>query len=396
MFRTLEVLGPEHEYALVDGELQALPVVDQVIRAYRGRIVNVVSLNGYSLGKELQAHVAELKANTPFRSPVVFEEEMYRGVQEVTAFVARKFEAQLLGTGMHPLLRVGDAQVWSHRGRQLFAVLDRLFNLQQHGWLNIQSFQLNLSYGSEAEAVRLHNGVARLLPYLPAVAAASPVYDATVSEDLDSRLRFYWINQRAVPSITGDVIPEDVASFQEYRRRVIAQYSADLQRAGAPAWLLHREWVNSRGAIFRFDRRALEIRIMDEQECIKADVALSCFIRACLRGLLLQNEPPVAHRCLVQDLGAVIKAGLDAPVRHPWGPTARDVCVRYYRLAEAHASAEEKLYLPLVKTRIEGGNLANRIRRAIERRTQKTDVPDAIVHVYLQLAECLTANRLYT
>ncbi len=395
MFTTLEVLGPEHEYALVDGELRPLPIVDQVIKAYRGRIVNVVRRNGYSLGQELQAHVAELKATTPFRSPVTFEEEMYHGVQEVAEFVARKYQAQLLGTGMHPLLHVEDAQVWSHRGRQLFAVLDRLFNLQQHGWLNIQSFQLNLSYGTEAEAIRLHQGVAGLLPYLAAIAAASPVYDVAISEDLDSRLRFYWSNQRAVPSITGDVIPEDVASFQEYRRRIIARYSADLQQAGAPSWLLHREWVNSRGAIFRFDRRALEIRIMDEQECVKADVALSCFIRACLRGLLLAGEPAVAHHCLVQDLGAVVKAGLDAPVHHPWGPTARDVCARYYRLAEAHASAEEKAYLPLVQTRIEGGSLAHLIRRAVARRAQKTDVRDAIVHVYLQLAQCLTANRPY-
>jgi gamma-glutamyl:cysteine ligase YbdK (ATP-grasp superfamily) len=391
----LEVLGPEHEYSLVDEQLRPLPIVDQVIKAFKGRVVNVVSLNGYSLGKELQAHVAELKANTPFPSPVTFEEQMHKGVQEVTEFVGRKYTAQLLGTGMHPLLDLDDAQVWPHRGRKLFAVLDRLFNLHQHGWLNIQSFQLNLSYGNEGDAIRLHNQVARLLPYLPAVAAASPVYEATVSDDLDSRLRFYWINQRAVPSITGDVIPEVVHSFHEYRRSIIARYSEDLQRVGAPDDLLHREWMNSRGAIFRFDRRALEIRIMDEQECVKADVALSCFIRACLRGMLLQTDPCVSHSLLVQDLLAVIKDGLDAPVQHPHGPTARDVCTHYYRLAEAHASEEEKAYLPLVKTRIEKGSLSNLIRRAIQRRAQKTALSDAITHVYLQLAECLTANRMY-
>jgi gamma-glutamyl:cysteine ligase YbdK (ATP-grasp superfamily) len=391
----LEVLGPEHEYSLVDEHLRPMPIIDRVIKELKGRIVNFVKLNGYSFGKELQSHVAEIKANTPFSSPVEFEEQMYKAVQEVTDFVGRKHDAHLLGTGMHPLLRLDEAEVWSHRDRKLYGVLDRLFNLHQHGWLNIQSFQLNLSYGNEEDAIRLHNCLANLLPYLPAISASSPVYEAEVSEYIDNRLRFYWINQKAVPSITGDVIPEYVNSFKDYRRITINRYTEDLQKAGAPDFLLHREWLNSRGAIFRFDRKAIEIRIMDEQECIKADVALSCFTRACLRGVLLQNDPYLPHNLLVQDLTSVIKEGLEATVQHPKGPTARDVCKYYYRIALENASVEEKAYLPLVKTRIEEGNLSNLIRRAILRKEQKTDLPEAVVNVYLKLVDCLAENRMY-
>ena len=79
-----------------------MPITDQVIKELKGRIVNVVNLKNYSFGKELQSHVAELKANTPFSSPVMFEEQMYKAVQEVTEFVERKHDAHLLGTGMHP------------------------------------------------------------------------------------------------------------------------------------------------------------------------------------------------------------------------------------------------------------------------------------------------------
>jgi gamma-glutamyl:cysteine ligase YbdK (ATP-grasp superfamily) len=373
-----------------------MPIIDQVIKELKGRIVNVVNLNGYSFGKELQSHVAEFIANTPFSSPVAFEEQMYKAVQELTEFVGRKYGAYFLGTGMHPLLQLDEACVWSHRDSKLYDALDRLFNLHQHGWLNIQSFQLNLSYGNEEAAIRLHNSLANVLPYLPAISASSPVYEAKVSEYVNNRLRFYWINQRVVPSITGDVIPEYVNSFKDYRRNTINRYSEDLQKVGAPDFLLHREWLNSRGAIFRFDRKAIEIRIMDEQECIKADVALSCFIRSCLRGVLLQNEPYLSHNLLVEDLTSVIKEGLEAPVQHPKGPTARDVCKHYYRIALENASVEEKTYLPLVKTRIEDGNLSNLIRRAILKKEQKTDLLEAIVNVYLKLVDCLAENRMYS
>lgn len=392
----MEVFGPEHEYSLVDRHLHPMPITDQVIKELKGRIVNVVNLKNYSFGKELQSHVAELKANTPFSSPVMFEEHMYKAVQEVTEFVERKHDAHLLGTGMHPLLQLDEAKVWSHRDRKLYDVLDRLFNLHQHGWLNIQSFQLNLSYGNEEDAIRLHNNLTNLLPYIPAISASSPVYEAKLGEYVDNRLHFYWINQRAIPSITGDVIPEYVNSFKDYRRITINRYSEDLQKIGAPEFLLRREWLNSRGAIFRFDRKAIEIRVMDEQECIKADVALSCFTRACLRGMLLQNDPYLPYNLLVQDLTSVIKEGLEATVQHTKGPTARDVCKYYYRIAMENASVEEKAYLPLVKTRIEEGNLSNLIRKAILKKEQKTNLQEAIIKVYLKLVDCLAENRMYS
>ena len=37
--------------------------------------------------------------------------------------------------------------------------------------------------------------------------------------------------------------------------------------------------MNSRGAIARFDRNAIEIRVIDVQECPKADLAIAIFIQ---------------------------------------------------------------------------------------------------------------------
>jgi gamma-glutamyl:cysteine ligase YbdK (ATP-grasp superfamily) len=96
--------------------------------------------------------------------------------------------------------------------------------------------------------------------------------------------------------------------------------------------------------IFRFDRSALEVRVMDEQECVKSDVALSCFIRAILRGIWQQKEEfeYLSHNVLVSNLHAVIRDGLDAFVQHPKGSTARQVCHYLHKIAEENASSEEK------------------------------------------------------
>ena len=154
--------------------------------------------------------------------------------------------------------------------------------------------------------------------------------------------------RKRVPSITGEIIPEYASSLNHYKRDVIGRYSKDLEREGADKTLLNREWVNSSGVIFRFDRCALEVRVMDEQECIKSDVALACFVRAALRGLIALKAELVPHDVLVKDLNAVIKDGLNAKISSPHGKTARQVCQYYLKLAFEHAEEDEKKYLWLV------------------------------------------------
>jgi hypothetical protein len=171
---------------------------------------------------------------------------------------------------------------------------------------------------------------------------------------LDNRLKFYKINQKEVPSITGDVVPEYFQTTQEYHEKVIGAYTAEFKKHNLAKFMLDAEWINSRGAIFRFDREAIEIRCMDEQDCIKSDIAFSCFIRATLRGLLDPNtqfelQP---HELLVNDFNAIIKSGRSTPAQHPHGPTAQDVCMYFFNIASEYATPEEKVYLPLVQKRI--------------------------------------------
>src|SRR3972149_1923145 len=99
----------------------------------------------------------EIKANAPFKSPALFEETMQDAVSTIQAFLLEKYRAHLLGTGMHPLLRLEETGIWSHRHKQIYQEYSKVFNLKRHGWLNIQSFHLNLPYSTEKNGVLTHN-----------------------------------------------------------------------------------------------------------------------------------------------------------------------------------------------------------------------------------------------
>jgi gamma-glutamyl:cysteine ligase YbdK (ATP-grasp superfamily) len=393
-YKPLEVLGPEHEYSLVDKDLKALPIANKIIKGYCGRIINFIELPKFTFGKEMQLHVMEIKANTPFKTPTEFEETMQIAVETLSQIV-QKHGAMLLGTGMHPQMKLKDTEIWPHYHRKIYRQYGKIFNLNQHGWLNIQSFHLNLPFQKEADAVLIHNQLANLCAYLPAISASSPIFEGKKGSDTDNRLQFYKVNQKEIPSVTGEVIPEYTSSLSQYKRDVIGRYSMDLESAGADKTLLHREWVNSRGVIFRFDRCALEVRVMDEQECVKLDVALACFLRAAVRGLIASKADLLSHNVLVKDLNAVIRDGLYAKVLSPNGRSAREVCRFYLKLALEHAEEDEKKYLWLVEKRIEEGSLSELIRENVSKRAQKTDFHEGIIDVYSRLIKCLSDNQPY-
>ncbi len=396
MYNPLQVMGPEHELALVDQNLRAMPISDQVIKAYSGKTQNFVELPGFTFGKEMQTHVLEVKANRPFESPVEFEETIQSAVVTLSDFLLKKFGARLLGTGMHPTMRLSETGVWRHHHKRIYEEYGKIFNLNQHGWLNIQSFHLNLPYHKEADAVRQHNLLANVIPYLPAIAASSPIFEDAFGSNLDNRLTFYKVNQCEVPSITGDVVPDYASSFENYCRNVIGRYSSDLRAAGAGKAILNREWVNSRGVIFRFDRKAIEIRVMDEQECVKSDVALASFTRALMRGFLADDHTELLpHEILVADFDAVIANGLNAEVQNRYGSKARQVCQQLYKVAFENATADEKVYLPFVKHRIDNGSLSEIIRQTVKQRTQRTDFGEAVFDIYSKLINCLANNQPY-
>jgi hypothetical protein len=101
-----------------------------------------------------------------------------------------------------------------------------------------------------------------------------------------------------------------------------------------------------------------------------------------------------SHETLVQNFKQVLRKGLQASVQHPERKTAREVCLHLFKIASSNATAEEKRYLPIVKQRIECGNLSDIILRSVAQKAQKTDLEEAIISVYSRFADCLEKNKV--
>lgn len=365
------MIGPEHEFSINDESFRPLPISDSIIKKIRGRIANEAKLGcGIMVGKELQKHVIELKPKDPFLNLEEFEERMQTGVLELLSYLDNY---KLLGLGMHPFLKIENARVWDHRDRKIYEAYDRLFDIRQHGWVNIQSFQLNLPYMNERNAIEMHNKLRILIPYLVALSASSPICEGKQFY-IDSRIYFYRINQIKIPEICNDVIPEKVRSLEEYRE-ILEKIYSELRKRNAN--ILCNEWVNSRGVIFRFTRRCLEIKIMDEQECIKSDVALASFIISALRSDI---EEMSDHE---------LKKKLDSAMIHGTKELKSELR-KIFKMAKENAEKEEKRYLKIVKDRIEEGSLGERIMKKIREFSR-----EEIFKVCEELSKCIEKNEVF-
>jgi len=402
-YRAYEVAGLESEYSIVDGSLAPRCGVAALFSALTGHTTSDVELQSVGLSNELAAHVLEMKT-PPVRSLVDAEKRLVDGVRRTSKVLRERFGWRLLPTGMHPLMRPQDTELWSRGSRRIYETYARLFGIRAHGWLNVQSCQVNLPFGSERDAIVMHNAAAALVAYLPALAASSPLVEGRRGPGLSSRMVFYAKNQARIPLITNGVVPEVVDSFDDYHRRVLGGIYAALARL-RDTELIRHEWVNSRGAILRFDRRAMEVRVLDLQECPKMDVAISAFVRGALASLAARVEegklelPPRAP--LLADYGRAVKLGLGAKIAARWSlrkatpRTVRALLEALVEDAETHVRTDERPYLRLVARRLARGSLAEGIRRRTDRQRAGERRRDAIRAVYVELMDCLDANEIW-
>ncbi len=368
-----DTIGTEHEYSINSPDFTPLPVSDAILKTICGRYESEILFGDVKLGKELQKTVLEFVPRTHAESIPVLENQLVNGIRKFNHAFRGRY--RLLGLGMHPTLRLDQTAVWDHDEGEYYEVYDRLFNIRQHGWLNIQALQVNLSFGSASELVRKFNRLRALLPYLIAVTAASPVVEGALTGSMDNRLLFYRKNQEEIPLICNRIVPERIRSVQDYRREQ-EEIFAELRKRDAG--ILCEEWVNSGGIIIRFSRKCLEIKALDEQECIRSDMAACALIRSLLRCPALPVETDQDELlALTEDAIRCGAAGLR--------PELRRLC----DMAEAHAKEEERVYLPVIRDRIESGSLAELVRDRFVR-------DGTIGPVLSDLADALDTNRPFS
>ncbi len=396
--------GVELEYMLVGIEdLAVVPAVDRVLRSIAGETVNDVEIGSISWSNELVLHVIELK-NTlpaPALSPLsgIFASEVKRMNARIEP------EGWMLMPGaMHPFMIPRDeTRLWPHEGREIYETFDRIFDCRRHGWANLQSAQINFSFGNDEEFGRLHAAIRLALPILAALAASSPVAEGEITGLADTRLEVYRTNGAKFSTVVGDLIPEPVFTRKDYEETIFEPMYRELEPHN-PEGTLRHPWLNARGAIAQFVRDAIEIRVIDIQECPAADIAIGCATSAVVKALVeetlcdydrqrswsVEALLPIfrdtlrdAETAVVRDSGYLRALGF--PDRDA---TARDL---WLYLLERLEGTYEGLDSPHLKVILKDGPLARRILRALPKNPRRED----ITNVYRALSRCLESGESF-
>lgn len=397
-----EGFGVELEYMIVDREtLDVRPIADRLFREAAGGDVADFEPDGptgiVSWSNELALHIVEIKSTRPVSSLDRLAELFQDHVGRINALLG-PMGCRLMPTGMHPWMNPDtEMRLWPHENTEVYQTYDRIFGCRGHGWANLQSTHINLSFGDDAEFGRLHAAIRLVLALIPALAASSPAVDGRLSHLADHRMEVYRGNAEAVPLMAGLVIPEPVFTRAAYESEILGRLYDQLAPHD-PEGVLRHEFANARGCIARFDRGAIEIRVIDIQECPAADLAVSRLVCETVRALagglwfdpadqrligtedlhaVLLTTIKDAERAVVSDAALLACFGLDAPMPagEVWSRIAAQVCPNDGG----------------VRRLIELGTLSTRIRRALG------DKPDraAMARVYGRLCDCLAEGGMF-
>lgn len=408
--RAFAGFGIELEYMIVDSRtLEVSPICDQVLCSIAGQDTGEVQVaDDLEWSNELVAHVIELKTAGPTNNLEQLAVRFQNSIKRLNGILSRS-NARLMPTAMHPTMQperdtklypVGD-------GKEVYEAYHRIFDCRGHGWSNLQSVHINLPFYNDDEFARLHAAIRLVLPILPAIAASSPIYEGKLSGLADSRLEFYRHNQRRVPAIAGKVIPERAFSRAAYEELIFAKIYQAIAPFD-PNGELQFEWLNSRGAIARFDRNAIEIRVLDIQESPTCDLAIVATVVSLVkafydqRWLATEIQQQYDEDELFNIFVDCLQRGERATITHKdflkafgWNTTQSPTAGELWRFIAQDLIAAGKYPIShhqSVLTKIlEHGTLATRITAAVG----KDLSPSKIKAVYQRLCDTLDAGGIF-
>ena len=400
-----ERFGIELEYMIVDKDtLQVIPRADIPLgKDKKGNNLSDIRRGDVGLSNELVSHVIELKCAEPTSSFSLWSKNFHKEIIHINKELA-KINAMLLPSATHPFMNSQEEMViWPYDANEIYTTYDRIFNCKGHGWANLQSAHLNISFNGDDQFEVLHAAIRILLPLIPAIAASSPYLDSKFTQFKDARLETYRHNQEKIPSIIGQIIPEPVFSYAEYDREIFTPIKNDIAPYDTEHFLNHF-FLNSRGAIARFDRGAIEIRLVDIQECPAADIAIAELQIAVLKTIISQKwtsiekqkelETPilasflhktikVAENAIIDDKSYLLALGIEES-----SIKASDVWKHLYKHCKKSITLASQKILEKMLAR---GTLSTVLLKKIGERPSR----DRLVFEYAKLAECLAKNTLY-
>ncbi|RJP62977.1 MAG: glutamate--cysteine ligase [Ignavibacteriales bacterium] len=399
--------GVELEYMIVDNDtLRVNPITDEVIKEVTGEYISDYEDEEIGWSNEIVLHVIELKTNGPAKLLNKLSDKFSQNVKRINK-ILEKYNSVLLPSGAHPFYHPDtETKLWPHDNNTVYEAYNKIFDCRGHGWSNLQSTHINLPFADDNEFGKLHAAIRLLLPIIPAIAASTPILDSKNTGFLDARLEVYRKNQIRIPSITGKVIPEQVFTREDYEEKIFNRIYQDIA-AYDENGILQNEWLNSRGAIARFDRNTIEIRVVDIQECPKTDLALVGLFSFVLKELIGENnisyneQKSIHENELSEILLSTIKTGENSIITNrkylrAFGInknkcSAKELWQHIFSNIVFDDSILSKNQFRPIETILNHGSLATRILNSI-----KNDFShDNIVHVYKQLRNSLITNEMF-
>ena len=392
--------GIELEYMIVDRDtLDVRPIAERLLASFAGHETADVARGPMGWSNELVRHVVEVKNREPAATLAPLIPRFQDEIRAADALLA-EYDARLMPTAMHPWMNPArETMLWDG---EIYRTYDRIYGCRAHGWANLQSMHVNLPFAGDGEFARLHAAIRLILPLLPALAASSPIAEGQSTGLLDFRLDAYRDNCRITPSVAGRVVPETVETEAEYDAKVLRPMYDEIAHHDGDGVLAH-EWLNSRGAIARFDRSAIEIRVIDAQECPHVDLAIAAATRAVVHTLYDERYAPLDEQQAVatEALEAVLLATMrdadeavidDPEYLHALGMqgqrcVARDVWMPLLQ----DASNGHAWWQPALEVIVREGPLARRILRA----TGMSPDHARLRAVYRALCRCLHEGRMF-
>lgn len=402
-YHLFEVYGIELEYMLTYKKtLKTAPIVDVLLTEKNGELTSDIENGAIAWSNELVAHVVELKTNGPTKELNTLSELFHQNIIEINSILKAK-NAQLLPTASHPLMDpLNETELWKHSYSEVYELYNRIFNCQGHGWSNVQSTHINLPFFDDVEFEKLHAAIRILLPLIPGLCASSPIHEGKNTGIKDTRLDYYKTNQKKIPQLTGSVIPEPVFNKSAYQTVIFEPIKKAIKPFDTHNILDHH-FLNSRGAIARFDRNAIEIRLVDIQECPKADIAICVLIIEVLKLLVsekmtsLESQKKWGEQELFDILNPIIKdaenytiSNLDYLKLFGIDDTTnvQNVWKHLYELTKPNIDTSHYEAIDLI---LNEGTLSTRILKSMQH-----DFSEAtILKVYNRLADCLQENKLF-
>jgi gamma-glutamyl:cysteine ligase YbdK (ATP-grasp superfamily) len=402
-YHLFEVYGIELEYMLVrKADLAVNPVVDQLLTKKHGSLTSDVENGAIEWSNELVSHVVEMKTNGPTADLEHLGGLFAENVREMNALLV-DLDSELLPTAAHPLMKPEtDMQLWQHSYSKIYALYDRIFDCMGHGWSNVQSMHINLPFYDDEEFEKLHAAVRLLLPIIPGLSASSPIFEGEFTGYKDARMHVYKTNQKEIPQMTGKVIPEQVFARKEYFDSIFKPINEAIKPHDVENILDHH-FLNSRGAIARFDRNAIEIRVIDIQECPKADVAIAVFLIEVLKVLVseelvsLEDQKKWHENELFEIFDRVIKDAEGTEVNNMTFLATFDIhqpVIVKEIWKKLYLRVKENIpedYREAIEIILNHGSLSSRILQALGFKPSE----ERITEVYRELAGCLQENRMF-